>query len=217
MKKLIVIGIAAVMVMGLVGAANAAFDPSWLVNLKVSTSADGSAQAFTLICATNTTVAITAAPPPGVQPMVYAYSTSGTTSLIKDQRVSFAGTTMQWVIKLGGVNFANGINPESVYLFGWNPNDGAIVKTNQFVATGGETLALYASPDGIVKGAKLWDVVKGGTGASTDALTWKAGGMAVPLNSMFILEETLVPEPGSILALASGLIGLIGFGTRRRK
>jgi hypothetical protein len=33
----------------------------------------------------------------------------------------------------------------------------------------------------------------------------------------FVLEATTVPEPGSLVALFSGIIGLVGFGIRRRK
>ena len=214
MKKLIVIGIAVMMVAGLVSSVQAAYDPDWIVNLKVATDAAGTLNSFTTICATkNVAAATTPAPPPGLSPTVYAYVAG---PLIKDQRPSFTGATMDWVLGLSSVNYAPGTEPLMVYMLGWNALDTGIVKTNQFSPLGGETVKLYASADGATKGALLWTVVKGGTGVHLDALTYETG--SIGIGSRFILEEAaVIPEPGSLLALASGLVGLLGFGIRRRK
>ncbi len=37
------------------------------------------------------------------------------------------------------------------------------------------------------------------------------------LNKDFVLSGTTVPEPGNLVALASGLCGLMGFAIRRRR
>lgn len=223
MKKLIVIGIAVIMVAGLVSAANAAYDPSWIVNIKVSRAGDGATDAWTTILGTAPAAATTVAPPPGPSAVVYAYS-ENSGSLIKDQRASFNGTTMSWVIRFSTANYTGGA-PTTLWAYIWNPADTAIVKTNAFAPLGGETLKLYASTDGIAKGDLLWTVVSGGTGGTADANTFKLGGgptgAGFAIGNTYILEAgtgaPVIPEPGSILALASGLVGLMGFGIRRRK
>jgi hypothetical protein len=55
-----------------------------------------------------------------------------------------------------------------------------------------------------------------------DIMAWLATGTVTgtaqqPLSAFDDVTITLIPEPGSMIALLSGLVGLVGFGVRRRK
>lgn len=197
MKRLIFVGFVVMMVAGWVSAANAVYDPDWSVRIKAATTADGTGNSYISYCMTrNATPSTTLAPPSGTDPVVYAYVVNGAQNLIKDQRTSFTGVTMDWVIKFSTNNYPAGTAPTTLWAFVWNPADTAIVKTNAFVPTGGETLKLYASPDGINKGALLWTAVNGGTGAVGDANTYALGGTTgFSINDTYILEVGDAPSP----------------------
>jgi len=219
MKKLIVLGIVATMVMGFAVVAQAAYDTDWVINIKAATDAAGTAAASTTglrargIYTDPKAAEDTVAPPAGAAPIVFVYSTIGADNLVNDFRGSFTGTEKVWNLTVGNARY--GTAPETVYLFGWNPANTSVVTYNDFLPLGSETITLYNAPGG-VRGTVAWSVsgLVNGNGGSADANTWKSGPIA--MGSQYQLVVT-VPEPGSMLAMLSGLVGLAGFAIRRKR
>jgi len=135
---------------------------------------------------------------------------------------------IDWAFKIAGAANA------TVYLTSWNTAG----TTTAINALTDQVIKLYlGDADGNKVGDAIWEYKAGTNGA-----TWTgAGGIVGTANSTsaanayfqqsftlgaadnagaaykyFVLEAT-VPEPGSMVALFSGLIGLVGFGIRRRK
>lgn len=69
-------------------------------------------------------------------------------------------------------------------------------------------------------GGQTWEFDQNANGTSSAPLfTWTFDAVGIKAENAITgtLKVVPVPEPGSILALASGLVGLVGFGIRRRK
>lgn len=71
-------------------------------------------------------------------------------------------------------------------------------------------------------GTALWTAPKGASGTSTSpqftSAIFSLGTNEVKYYTMSIMTTTTpVPEPGTMAAMLSGLVGLVGFGIRRRK
>lgn len=249
MKKLIVIGIAAMMVMGLAGLASAAvIDTQWGINLQAYNQ-NGEYSQGTAIFGTKTGIHL-------VGPPVYDGATDGYTQAGSVQ----TGTTDGFKAADGDAllapqdpdNSLIGVYTKvlkmstSVKMTAGDiraPIVGGVHKIWQFYVTGGSgsfdvggatEFTLYVrkpadaqwANDGTVQ-MQIYSVAAFG---GTRTLLWdsRANAAGDPLliwtsptqeagGGSYKFELDAVPEPGSILALASGLVGLIGFGIRRRK
>lgn len=60
----------------------------------------------------------------------------------------------------------------------------------------------------------VWDF---GSGRSWTALATLTGGATIPSTGTYTLNLVPVPEPGSLIALATGVAGLVGVALRRRR
>ena len=68
-----------------------------------------------------------------------------------------------------------------------------------------------------IEGNVIWEVPYETSGSITTPVfstTFAYDGTSIPLQ---LVASADVPEPGSMLAMFSGLVGLVGFGIRRRK
>jgi len=242
MKKLIVMGIVMVMVLS-ASAAFAVVDNDWVVFLKASSNASGLAGASNAIFGLKTTTGNTFASlgtPANLatNPEVNFTDTTGQHPYTSNYGVQ-AG---RWsTSKLGGAPMGDGKLSvidwtfkvaggagTSVYLTAWT-QAGA---TTQLEAGTTTLVKLYASNVAGEKiGSALYTFGQNNTTFSTSTGIAGVAGTNFYQNQYtlgatadgaggayqyFVLEAT-VPEPGSMVALFSGLIGLVGFGIRRRK
>jgi hypothetical protein len=71
---------------------------------------------------------------------------------------------------------------------------------------------------GVSKQVETWDAAHVSAGAPMFSYTWAdTSGMVGVANAVTVTLGEVVPEPGSMVAMLSGLVGLVGFGIRRRK
>jgi len=220
MKKLIVMGIVAMMVMGLAVAASAAIDTDWIVQFRAQ---NGTTSQGTITIGTKATGAVDAYNPP-TEDSQFPSPTAGyaeisitngaTTRINKDYRAPItaanAGRANAKVWDL--VLTINGAASGNVALFGWIAATGKVDGTETIVE-------LY-------RGAELlWTAAPGASGTSTapnfnaaKANNFVFDGQSIPLQlRCYTPGGPIVPEPGSMVAMFSGLVGLAGFAIRRRK
>lgn len=221
MKKFILTGIVATMVMGLASMVTAAgvVDDTWVVQLKGWNSTGQTQSTFT--AGTKTTASDsyvyadgdrTFASPTSGYGELGAIETGDTTgrcstdykaSLTKDNNSE--ATAKVW-------NLYGAINGGAAGTF----------KITGWVASGANTI----NGDTIVELWKVGDkdplyTFKSGDAgtASAPLFTSQAFDIAAnqALNFQLRAYTPAVPEPGSLVAMLSGLVGLVGFGVRRRK
>lgn len=219
MKKLIVLGVVAAMIMGLAVVASAAVDSYWIVQMRPSDPA-GSGSGGTITLGTRSgysdgyaPVEDVPAPPPvttncELTPIDLGDAVNAGGRWLKDQRAPLnPGDTKIWNLRLYG-NSAWGTRDFLVKA--WIPVAAKIDPSTE------------GDPDLVVQ-LKMGDTVlytfavgSSGTSAAPNwsyTFPYRAEGYDLQL----VASAPLIPEPGSILALASGLVGLVGFGIRRRK
>jgi len=117
-----------------------------------------------------------------------------------------AGLIGGWTIKASG---EWGIDRRTIFLF--NKASGTVMDLRQWLIGNGVDLSGWGLMDIIgisADGTKL-----AGTMLAADDTYWTTGTVAGPYHTWV----AVIPEPGSLLALASGLIGLVGFSIRRAK
>jgi len=131
----------------------------------------------------------------------------------KDLRAPVVAETKVWDLQVGAREAYSGSTLE---LRIWNPTGDA----NDIVSPLIVEIAVVKDPTGLVNGFTWDNAVNGasnGTGAVkinlTNAIASLKGGSAIDLQ----VRCKPVPEPGSIVAMLSGLVGLMGYGIRRRK
>lgn len=212
MKKLIVLGIIATMVMGMAVAASAAVDSAWVVQLRASdylNQSQGTATFGTKVGGNDAFLPPSedSAIPMQVGTAAYAASVIGTNLCLKDYRAPLvAGQTKVWDLQIWLPDNTEG----AIKLIGWTA-----AAANQInPSTDGD-------PDLKVKlmqgDTVLWDFAQNVSGKSAAPLfTLNFVSDGTPIN-LQLVASAIVPEPGSMVALFSGLVGLVGFGIRRRK
>lgn len=204
MKKLIVIGIVAVMMMGMAMSANA-----WIISVKTATSSAG--QLSQEISSILNVWGVAGVPetrqgfwidntPQVAPPTLFSYK-------------SMAAPAIWWGQMFKGA--AGG--PDTVKVSFYTPS-ALKAPTGLWYLYTSATLPVFEighSQDAALL-AQMTLQNPGGT-AITGLAYNTAGTITFDLNAGHYFALTPVPEPGSLLALASGLVGLIGFGIRRRK
>lgn len=243
MKKLIVIGIVVAMVMGFAAIAMAADftpDDAFTIYLKASTDTLGltgaaQAQAGFRTNATNSTGTISAGWDGGTPEVewydaTHALPTSYVPSSTRYGK-DLVGTTAQP---------APGTSPSPLFVWNFKAYAPALAGTNWYVTTyfiagvatqwdapagyklsltewtgdptNGLSAAVAGSEYDFTSTAGTLNTVDGGFGGAFHQYTITTG------TQYFQLALTpAIPEPGSLVALFSGLVGLVGYGIRRRK
>lgn len=217
MKKLIVLGIIATMVMGLAVAASAQIDATWAVQLRAyngaaTPNATGTLTVGTRVGASDgwsTAGAEDSAYPAytGVPGVILSTLLPADQRVNKDQRAPLGeNETKVWDL----VMFCVGGAPQTMRLDGWLPATATLQE--------GGNLRVWLQDS---QGNVLWEVpynTSGAQGTPTFSKTFAYDG--TPINLQLVASTVApveVPEPGSMLAMFSGLVGLVGFGIRRRK
>jgi len=127
---------------------------------------------------------------------------TNTTSTTVYGGVISANNTVWHTWTIVGRNFTTAGGVADVYL------DGTIVVNGASLT--GTTDSAIGSVDGLSVLAGMSGTTRDGTGSwMFDWVAYKAG--------VDPTWQPTIPEPGSLLALGSGLVGLMGFGIRRRK
>jgi hypothetical protein len=228
MKKLIVIGIVAAMVMGLSVAALATAD-NWLVYMHVglnTTANDGADHSkFGIKTTANDLYSANGAGYSASVPEIW-FTDGGTHMYPVD-----TGTDSRWyqatftkavghdpsVAEVDWVMEIKGAASATVYLTAWN---GTPV-SQDWDGTKFSSLAIYSAPGGVKTGDPLYSFDKTQNGVNTGTgMTGNYFQQSWTLDSTGtkgLILAAWVPEPGSMVAVLSGLIGLVGFGIRRRK
>lgn len=219
MKKLIVIGIVAAMVMGLAVAASAfTANDTWYVQMRAENAG---------VCQG----AITMGTKPGasdgyvqVEDTGFPGATSGAGEIIitdlgapgipdgrcnKDVRAPMLVNQVKvWNL----LAYINGQASGTLTIKAWVPSTAKITSPDFYVALYDRVVTAenYKSVN------PVWVAPHNASGSSS-APQYTA---VVPVNGQLqytLLCSTEIPEPGSMVAVLSGLVGLVGFGIRRRK
>jgi len=217
MKKLIVMGIVAVMVMGMGVAANAyvmagsAKDTNgmnFMTALQFGDTADSkTAQPAPTAGTVELAIPTNQNWTPGADPGALNYK-----ALVKTNPVSL---TKGWTFMLWGNSFTATEGKANVKFWissvGNGTNLGSVMPSDRPY----EVVTL--------SGTQVWtgalDANKKTEAAPWVSFQWNVHNTATPAVDAdgFILRQVVVPEPGSMLAMFSGLVGFVGFGIRRRK
>ncbi len=210
MKKIIVLGLVLAMVMGLAAMASAS-ETDWVVLLRAGnlsgTSWVGSA-------AMNTYGVTTSA-------LSGSYADAGAATWVSTT-IGFYTTDTSYVY--GTRKYQSCDTEKKVYT--WNLK----LKAGDSWSPTTTFNLYYASPVALPGGDWKLTLSNGETtyvlpnpptngGTTASFYTFATGLTMNPGESAWTLtmEESVVPEPGSMLAMLSGLVGLAGFGIRRRK
>jgi len=228
MKKLIVVSLIAIMVMGFAVAGSAAVDASWLISLRAANSTNVANAKMDV--GTNTGHSdnfVTTGGQDAVQSSSsgargFVTSTVYTANKVaKDSRapLTTANTIANkkiwncqaWLDDGTGVKVAGNIT-----LTGWISSTANMTIDNTLDS-------LYKIVVKVVTPGGTWTVPTGTSvtlGSITAPLyTASFTSTEQALTQSFTVEAWVetVPEPGSMVAMLSGLVGLVGYGIRRRK
>lgn len=209
MKKLIVLAVVA-LVFGIVSGAYAA--PDWYIQFKVTDGAGGNALATSYRMGVRTGAldgvdTLDVANPAGTgAAVVFASWDLGEGPALMGYGSDYrpAGGNLTWNLK---IFLQPSSNASQIKISGWNPSG-----TYDLVAPP----MIFEIP--ALGKSFVFDGMANGT-STAPQFSWTIDGAQNYKGVANALDAKLrvVPEPGSILALASGLVGLVGFGIRRRK
>jgi hypothetical protein len=230
MKKLVAISIMAAMLLTVAAVAMAS-ETDWIILMRASTTAyTGYGQNLQLGCAPGSidgkgaedvkgtfgaTTAGVASYQPTFSDLPPLYTTDKVSAITGDNKYT-------WDLRLWANTSYGGNN---LRLAVWTVSTKALPTTfagKPYVYT----LEVYDDPTGLNTGfKKTWDAGIANGAATTPAfyLDWANPGTkmdaASAIDGGIKLRLTVqpVPEPSSMLALASGLAGMVGFGIRRRR
>ena len=227
MKKLIVIGIVAVLVMGFAMAASAGTpDTAWVCQFRAINSVGvGQTQStFTIGTKTNSTDAWLStegdtdylSPIAGYGEMgtVVGTHTRVTTDYFAPLTAAQDQTAPKVIDLYARINGGTDGNKNTITISGWVPSTQKLDEAGQT-----SVVELWLASDyGVTGKTALWSVPQNTSGTS-GAPNYTSSAFAYTGTDigLKLVAYTPTPEPGSILVLASGLVGLAGFGIRRRK
>lgn len=208
MKRLIVMGIVLAMALALSVSASAAMDTTWAVQLRAFNTSNLSAGTITL--GTNGTAIDDFKVPEDAYLAILTGNPAELSSTIgdrvaKDMRAPIAdGETKVWDL----IMFNNG-PATTITLIGWVANG----VNGQINGDEGEVFLRVKDT-----GEVIWTAPHEVSGSQTafmfsKTFDWEPG----QIIGLELVATNVVPEPGSMVALFSGLVGLVGFGIRRRK
>lgn len=206
MKKLIVLGIIATMVMGMAVAASAAVDATWAVVIKSFNVANN--QSGSQMTANTKPEATDGFIEPG-EDSTGPLASSGMATIYSDifERCNKDTRAPLLVGESKVFNLSTAIMGQttgSIRLDMW-------VASEIDPSTDGDPNVLVQ----LFKGSELiWTAPLGVKSTSKNPMFSYNVDAGTQLQ---LVASTIVPEPGSMVALFSGLVGLVGFGIRRRK
>lgn len=210
MKRLIVLGIVAVMVMGLSVAASATLDTKWVVQLRASDMVGANMVDATQFGAGTVSTANLGIKWLATSIGIYVAGTEADGRRYKDIRALADDTVLEvWDLTLeAGASYAG----TQCKLFGWNPAGTAYdIDDTLADAPKAGKITLFNGNDVVWQ----FDPLKNGTSAAPQFSTTLDITAGQKISGLKLVYS--VPEPGSMVALFSGLVGLVGYGIRRRK
>ncbi|MHB9036461.1 MAG: PEP-CTERM sorting domain-containing protein [Armatimonadota bacterium] len=210
MKKLIVMGIVLTMVMGLAAAASAGY----IIKVEAQNALD-TTQKSSIQFATNATANTPYVAPLSPTPQVVAFSNNNSAleQVAGNYVVAYktlGAEPLAWYGKVFGAAGYNGVL------------DVRLTSATSASVLAPGTWYLYKGLGTVTGDRMSLDVLKVDTGVlKTTESTWAAStfGALFTSGDTFTISkfDQVVPEPGSMVAMLSGLVGLVGFGIRRRK
>jgi len=242
MKKLIVIAIVGMMVMGLGLAAHADTNGQWQIYFKCLDQSNGNGLASTIIygCVTNAKDITYSSAKDSDDTSNGAGTGSAQVGMGCADNAFETGLNFGYCIDLRPPTTPNNAYNINVFelsactataynITGWNP-------TGTYDLAAPEHLKVISAPAGVTLTDNINHVTytnaqlnnsqspvqftflstANGTSAAPQ-LNWTFNNVSQSISWANPIKLELVPEPGSILAMLSGLVGLVGFGIRRRK
>ncbi len=231
MKKLIVIGIVVAMVMGMAVAANAQFTPNDKVLVGIKAAVDGigmSAGTFgTQVGAIDdydtNDKGLPSATAGSAEIICTDLPANGTVAdgrFYVDKRAPLDDYSQ---IKVWDLKASLNTVPAGgdIVLTGWMISSGKITSPDFYGGLYAGSWTAQEIKSGAADTSLIWQLPTDGTYGSASSPQFTSDGYHVSGTGSQMFTLCLgtidVPEPGSMVALFSGLVGLIGFGIRRRK
>jgi len=208
MKKLIVLGIVAVMGLATMASAAPVIDDGWVVQMRAELSGKSLANATfgtKLGAGDGYVTPEDAAYTSGMAPYAYVASVVGGVEAKIDYRAPLTEINTDSAPKVWNL-VINASGPGTVTLKAWMLSSAAAD-----IADGCDNKVAL-----VQNGVKLfeWDA---STPSGTSVAPNFTGDFEFTGTPIELQLVSVVPEPGSMLAMLSGLVGLVGYGIRRRK